>query len=84
MAADITAIILTKNEYTIVNLGILEQYRMNGYGEILLRYLIELCKINSIDDIFIRVEESNEKAINLYSKVGFKKSRSCITWKKLF
>lgn len=77
-------IILTKNEYTIVNFGILEQYRMNGYGEILLRYLIELCKINSIDDIFIRVEESNEKAINLYSKVGFKKSRSCITWKKLF
>ena len=77
-------IILTRNEYTIVNFGILEQYRMKGYGEILLRYLIELCRINSIDDIYIRVENSNEKAINLYSKVGFKKVRSCITWDRQF
>jgi len=77
-------IILSKNQYTIVNFGILEEYRMKGYGEVLLKYLIYLCKINSIPEIFIRVEESNTKAINLYKKVGFKKYCSCITWTKFF
>ena len=77
-------IILSKNQYTIVNFGILEQYRMRGYGEILLKYLINLCRLNSIYQIFIRVEEANIKAINLYTKVGFVKCNSCISWVKLF
>lgn len=77
-------IILTKNQYTIVNFGILEEYRMHGYGELLLRYLIELCRVNSIYDIYIRVEESNYKAVQLYSKIGFTKCDCCITWKKDF
>lgn len=73
-------IILNKNQYTIVNFGILEEYRQKGYGEVLLRYLIELCKINKIYNIYIRVEESNYKAINLYIKVGFNKHDTCVTW----
>ncbi|HCW53755.1 MAG TPA: GNAT family N-acetyltransferase [Clostridium sp.] len=77
-------IILSRNKYTIVNFGILEQYRMRGYGEILLRYLINLCRLNSISQIFIRVEEANIKAINLYTKVGFVKCNSCVSWIKLF
>lgn len=77
-------IILSKNQYTIVNFGILAQYRMKGYGETLLRYLIHLCVLNSISQIFIRVEETNIKAINLYNKVGFAKYKNCITWIKLF
>ncbi|MDO5516684.1 MAG: GNAT family N-acetyltransferase [Clostridium sp.] len=77
-------IISTKNQYTIVNFGILEEFRMHGYGEILLRYLIELCRVNSIYDIYIRVEEGNYKALQLYSKVGFTKCDCCVTWKKDF
>ena len=57
---------------------------MRGYGEILLRYLICLCKLNSIPEIFIRVEDTNIKAINLYSKVGFAECNSCVTWLKFF
>ncbi|WP_294406705.1 N-acetyltransferase [uncultured Clostridium sp.] len=75
-------IILSNGLYTIVNFGIIKEYRCQGYGTILLNYLIELCKINDIDDIYIRVERDNYKAVSLYNKVGFRECTSYDTWYK--
>ena len=75
-------IILSNGLYTIVNFGIIEEYRCQGYGQTLLNYLIELCQINSINDIYIRVEKDNYKAVSLYNKVGFRECASYYTWYK--
>jgi ribosomal protein S18 acetylase RimI-like enzyme len=75
-------IIFNKGLYTIVNLGILSEYRKHGYGELLVRYLIDLCYRNSIKTIYIRVEKNNFKALSLYNKVGFKEYQSFVSWYK--
>ncbi|WP_026887126.1 GNAT family N-acetyltransferase [Clostridium beijerinckii] len=75
-------IIFNKGFYTIVNLGILEEYRKQGYGELLVRYLIDLCYRNSIKTVYIRVEKNNLKALSLYNKIGFREYQSFITWYK--
>ena len=75
-------IIYNKGLYTIVNLGILDEYRHQGYGEMLVKYLIELCNKNSIKYVYIRVDKNNYKALSLYNKVGFKEHQSFVTWYK--
>lgn len=75
-------IIYNKGLYTIVNLGILDEYRHQGYGEMLVNYLIELCNKNSIKYVYIRVDKNNYKALSLYNKVGFKEYQSFVTWYK--
>lgn len=75
-------IIFNRGFYTIVNLGILEEYRKHGYGELLVRYLIDLCYRNSIKTVYIRVEKNNLKALSLYTKIGFREYQSFISWYK--
>lgn len=75
-------IICNNGLYTIVNLGIIDEYRKQGYGEILVKYLIGLCYNQSIQNIYIRVDKSNNKALSLYNKIGFKEYESFITWYK--
>lgn len=73
-------VIYSNGAYTIVNLGILEQYRQRGYGEILLKYLIELCYHNSIKYVYIKVERENINALSLYKKIGFKEDNPIVSW----
>lgn len=75
-------IIYTNGQYTIVNLGILEEYRGQGYGEQLVRYLINFCNKKNITDVHIRVEKKNNKAISLYYKIGFREYNSFTTWSR--
>lgn len=75
-------IILSNGLYTIVNFGIIGEFRCKGYGQTLLTYLIELCRINDINDIYIRVEKDNYKAVSLYNKVGFRECTLYDTWYK--
>lgn len=75
-------VIYSDGAYTIVNLGILESYRHKGYGELLLKYLIELCSKNSIKYVYIKVERENVNALSLYKKVGFKEDNPIVTWYK--
>jgi ribosomal protein S18 acetylase RimI-like enzyme len=75
-------IIFNKGLHTIVNLGILSAYREQGYGELLVKYLINLSYANSIKNIYLRVERSNVKALALYNKIGFKEYQSFVTWYK--
>ena len=75
-------IILNNNEHTIVNLGVLKTYRHQGYGESLIKYLIELCYKNSIKNVFIKVERENINALSLYKKIGFKEYNPFVFWYK--
>ena len=75
-------IILSNGLYTIVNLGILDTYRQQGYGELLVKYLVGFCYNNSINNIYIRVEKKNTKALSLYNKIGFREIKSIITWRR--
>lgn len=75
-------IIYNNGLYTIVNIGILHNYRNQGYGEMLVRYLIELCYKNSIKNVYIRVDKNNTTALSLYTKIGFKEYQSFVSWYK--
>lgn len=72
-------VIYSNGEYTIVNLGILKSYRQRGYGELLLKYLIELCHNNSIKYVYIKVERKNVNALSLYKKIGFKEDNPIVS-----
>ena len=59
-----------KNFYRLYSFAILKQFQGNGIGKALLEF-----SLNSLDkNIFeLEVRVSNEKAIKLYEKFGFKK-----------
>ena len=73
-------VILNKSKYTIVNLGIIKEHRGMGYGEELLKYLINLCVYRNIGEIYIRVDKKNIPALNLYTKLGFREYNSYSVW----
>lgn len=75
-------VICNNGFYTIVNLGILKEYRNHGYGEMLIKYLINLCYNELIAEVYIRVDKDNTTALSLYRKVGFAEHRSYISWYK--
>ncbi|MFX0549020.1 GNAT family N-acetyltransferase [Hathewaya histolytica] len=75
-------LILEDDYLTIVNFGIVPEYRGKGYGKILLNELIELAfKICSEDKILkLKVHNINRTAINLYKSFGFKCYKKRSTW----
>ena len=56
----------------IDNFSVLESYRNNGIGTKLLAYLISLSIDYHVVNITLEVRVSNEVAINLYKKFGFR------------
>ena len=61
-----------KRKFIVIdNIVIDENYRNNGYGEILLNYSIEYAKKEKYNDIVLYVYKFNENAIKLYEKKGF-------------
>ncbi|WP_315081278.1 GNAT family N-acetyltransferase [uncultured Clostridium sp.] len=73
-------VISKKDLYTIVNVGILDDYRKKGYGEILIKYLIYLCYKRHVSHVTINVDVNNYKALNLYKKIGFEEYGKITTW----
>lgn len=65
-------VIYTRNMYTVVNFGIIEEFRSLGFGKLLLDNLIKRCKDKQYNELYIRVEENNINAVKLYSWSGFK------------
>lgn len=75
-------IIYNKDMYTVVNFGLLKDFRGYGFGKILLNYLIKKAKDSKIDKLFIRVEESNYKALKLYNWIGFSPKTIINIWER--
>lgn len=65
-------ILFIDNNYYIANFGILAKYRNKGYGNIFLSFLIKKAQIFGISKIYIKVDGSNDVALHLYKKIGFK------------
>lgn len=62
---------IEKNSMGIFNVYVKDTYRKKGYAtEILEGLLVEARKIN-VEKAYLQVMETNEKALNLYRKMGF-------------
>ena len=59
----------------IGNICIDTEYQGNGLGEYLFKDLLINCIKNEIEFVHLEVRVDNEKAYNLYSKMGFEKTR---------
>lgn len=65
-------ILLIDDKYYVVNFGVVEKYRGKGYGKKLLNTLLLKAQNYGLDEIYIKVDKSNEVALNLYTKLGFR------------
>lgn len=75
-------IVYNKSMYMVVNFGILKEYRGLGYGQYLLEHIINTAYDIKLTELYIRVDYSNYKALNLYNKIGFKFIGYYNTWIK--
>lgn len=75
-------IICSNSMYTIVNLGIISEFRGLGYSKVLVRKLIDIANEKGIDKIYIRVNKNNQVARRLYETLGFKYVNKIITWEQ--
>lgn len=64
---------LTIPNAEVLNLLVVDEYRGNGIGKLLVNKVIEICNIEKIEMITLEVRISNEIGIKLYESVGFTK-----------
>ncbi|MDD3224395.1 MAG: GNAT family N-acetyltransferase [Clostridium sp.] len=72
-------IILNDNIPTIVNFGVISEYRGRGYGKIFILFLLNVAFKKGYEKILLKVDSNNVKALNLYSSVGFKVHKEVFT-----
>lgn len=60
------------NEGYITNIAVDAEHRRNGIAKALINKLFEYAKINQLEFISLEVRVSNDAAIRLYEKTGFK------------
>lgn len=75
-------VIYSREMYIVVNFGVTPEFRGKGFGELLLSHIINKCMDKKIKELYIRVDEKNLKAINLYEKCGFKYEYSIYNWRR--
>ena len=62
-----------KPEAHLLSIAVIESQQYKGIGSLLLKSMISQCKAMGINQVFLEVRASNEKAIGFYQKYGFKK-----------
>ncbi|MCJ7687922.1 MAG: GNAT family N-acetyltransferase [Clostridiaceae bacterium] len=75
-------IIVEDNMAVLVNFGILEKFRKNGYGKLFLSYLINIAMDNEFSSVSLKVDCNNVSALKLYHSQGFNTKRTLYNWKK--
>lgn len=73
-------IIMENNIPTIVNFGIIKEFREKGFGQEFMKYLLNLIYRKGYNEVKIRVNANNYSAINLYTKMGFKTESEQYEW----
>ena len=73
---------ITFDSASVARVCVASEYRRNGIAKALIEKMVEVCKKQAepVENITLEVRESNEAAIELYKKNGFK----TITKKKLY
>ncbi|NND23514.1 MAG: ribosomal protein S18-alanine N-acetyltransferase [Acidimicrobiia bacterium] len=56
----------------VLGIGVIENYRKNGFANELMNELVNYFNNSSYNKILLEVRESNNKAKNLYANYGFK------------
>lgn len=64
---------LNEDALQLTTIGVDPEYQNQGYATALIDYMLEFAIKNKVSVITLEVRMSNEKAIRLYEKVGFKK-----------
>lgn len=59
------------SEGHVTNIAVRENYRGLGYGKKMMEYFIEDCVKNNITALTLEVAVKNERALSLYTKMGF-------------
>ena len=69
----------------VIWLGIcvLEKYRGKGIGKCIMNYLLDYCKNNNINELYLTVDKQNIVAKNLYDKLGFAIKKESNTYYKM-
>lgn len=75
-------IIFSREMFTVVNFGIVKEFRGMGLGKLLLDEIILYANRAGIRKISIRVDCSNEKAIDLYKWIGFNEKNKILIWER--
>ncbi|MFL0246629.1 GNAT family N-acetyltransferase [Candidatus Clostridium stratigraminis] len=73
-------IILIDNVPTIVNVGILKEFRLKGLGSSLMQYLLTLLIKSGYKEVNLKVSSDNSIAIKMYNKLGFEVSGETFTF----
>ena len=60
-------------EAHILSISVRNVMQSKGIGTLLLKSMLDQCKVMNYKKIFLEVRVSNEKAINFYEKFGFSK-----------
>lgn len=58
-------------EAEILNIAVRQNHRNKGYGKLLMKHMMCLCKANNILSVYLEVRESNISARGLYAQSGF-------------
>lgn len=67
-------------ELYVVNFGILPKYQHNGYGKLLLKYLLNIAFSKGSRKVKIKVSQDNLLALSLYNALGFKEISHKAKW----
>jgi ribosomal-protein-alanine N-acetyltransferase len=65
---------LNEDALQITTLGVDTSFQNRGIGQSLVAYALEYARMNEVSVMTLEVRVSNEKAIHLYEKNGFKKA----------
>ena len=60
------------DEKIVLGIGILEPYRNMGYGKLLIKKMISICKDKKYKYLCLQVRENNKRSMHVYSSLGFK------------
>ena len=63
-------------EAHILSISVRNEMQSKGIGTLLLKSMLDQCKVMNYKKIFLEVRVSNEKAINFFEKFGFSKDAS--------
>ena len=61
----------TRLDAEIYNIAIAGKYQGNGFGQILFDAYVQICRDRGVQNIWLDVRESNQKAICFYERNGF-------------
>ncbi|MEG0306635.1 MAG: GNAT family N-acetyltransferase [Clostridium sp.] len=75
--------LIRKNEMIFMaNFGIVPQYRNNGYGKFLLKYMLNIASDLGVSEVYLKCDSCNRDAVKLYESEGFKRVEVCYEYKK--